>query len=362
MIVGSTALSYFRMNIREPKDLDIWTTDQSFINSEGVDGHIVPENIMERIYNPHGYCTPDQIYTIKLSHSVYPIKWEKTKQDILWLKAKGCKVIPELYERLKLHWKEVHGNKDFLSLNKNKEDFFTDAVTYVYDHDYLHELVAHPNKPMYTNCLKDGQEVLIDKTKFFTMSFGDQVRMFREEITVIAAERWLIDPYWKDKLCWYRAYILSLEKTVTSLTKGWASEFIVENLEYFVKPDYTYFEHLFKTLNLGDLSMSKVDLQVFEELAAITDERISSVVYELCNGDCDFAYEGNFEEDYQYEHLEQEGGGEGGGEYCYGVFSLKGKIYKGTYSYYSYNGHEYDGIERTLKEVKPVEKVVTVYE
>lgn len=68
------------------------------------------------------------------------------------------------------------------------------------------------------------------------------------------------------------------------------------------------------------------------------------------------------EEEWGYEHLEQEGGGEGGSEYCYGVFKLKGKIYKAEYSYYSYNGHEYDGISYTLKEVKPVEKTIVVYE
>lgn len=65
---------------------------------------------------------------------------------------------------------------------------------------------------------------------------------------------------------------------------------------------------------------------------------------------------------YGYEHLKQEGGGEGGSEYCYGVFKLGGKIYKAEYSYYSYNGHEYDGIYDTLKEVKPVQKTITVYE
>jgi hypothetical protein len=63
-----------------------------------------------------------------------------------------------------------------------------------------------------------------------------------------------------------------------------------------------------------------------------------------------------------YEHLEQEGGGEGGGEHCYGVFKLRGKIYLAEYSYYSHNGHEYDCIASTLKEVAPVQKTITVYE
>lgn len=63
-----------------------------------------------------------------------------------------------------------------------------------------------------------------------------------------------------------------------------------------------------------------------------------------------------------YNHLSQDGGGEGGSEECEGIFQLKGKTYRAHYSYYSYNGHEYDYIVDTLEEVKPVEKTVTVFE
>lgn len=250
MVVGSTALSYFGMNRLPPKDLDIWSTDKSFTNSEGVDGHIVPEDIMAMIYDPHGYCTPDQIYTIKCSHAIYDIKWDKTKLDILWLKSKGCKLTPDLYERLKEHWKVEHGNKDFLSLNQTKDAFFTDNVTYIYDHDNLHELVAHPNKPVYTRCLKDGHDVLIDRDKFEALPFEDRVRMFREEIAVIACERWVLNPYWKGNISWYRAHMLSVRKTVTTLTKGYFSEFLVLNLEHFVKPKFEYYEYLLN--NVGE--------------------------------------------------------------------------------------------------------------
>ena len=96
--------------------------------------------------------------------------------------------------------------------------------------------------------LKDGHDVLIDKKKFDTMLFEDQIRMLREEITVIAAERWLIDPKYKGKISWFRAYLFSLRKTVTTLTKGSYSYFIMENIEHFIKPDYSYFKHLLETL------------------------------------------------------------------------------------------------------------------
>lgn len=253
VVIGSTALELFNYNRKEPADLDIFTDNKERVNS-GDDCHYVPTKILSLMSTIEMdgvvYATPDTIYTIKLSHAVYPIHWHKTKLDILWLKSKQCKVIWSLYTELIEWWKQEHGNKEFLSLNKNKDSFFDDAVECPIDHDYLHELVAYPNKPVYTKCLKDNEEVLIDKIKFDRMSFEDQVRMFREEIAVIALERWKLNPNIKRRISWYQAYMFSLEKTVTRLTKGWASRFIVENLDYFIKPDYTYFKHAIETLNI----------------------------------------------------------------------------------------------------------------
>lgn len=248
LIVGSTALEVFGCNRKKPVDIDYWYTEDEV--NPGGDSVVMPQDIMNLVPQAGGYALPSAVYTIKLSHSIYDIHWQKTKLDILHLKHKGCEVLPELYEALKIHWKQVHGDKNFLSLNKTKEQFFTDNVNYIHDHDYLHELVAFPNKPMYTNCLKAGHDVMIDKDKFTNMPLEDKIRMLREEITVIAAERWLIDPKWKGNISWFRAYMFSLRKTVTTLTKGSYSYFIMENMEHFVKPDYSYFKHLINTLEI----------------------------------------------------------------------------------------------------------------
>lgn len=63
-----------------------------------------------------------------------------------------------------------------------------------------------------------------------------------------------------------------------------------------------------------------------------------------------------------YKFIESEGGGEGEGEYCYGVIKLDNKYYKAEWSYYSYQGCNYDDIKYTICEVAPVEKTITVYE
>lgn len=248
IIIGSTALEYYNLNRLPPKDVDVWA-DHGWEVSKGTDLKVIPEHIMNLVEKKEGYATPDSVYTIKCSHLGWdnPM-WNKHKLDILWLKSNGCKLNTSLFEALISYWKVELGDKSFLSLKQDKENFFTDNVDYKYDHDYLHELVAYPNIPIYSGVLVDNEDVLIDRVKFDKLSFEDQVRMFREEITVIACERWIFNSKLKTKLSWMQAYNKSLQKTITNLTKGWACEFLILNLEYFVKQDYKYFEHILNVI------------------------------------------------------------------------------------------------------------------
>lgn len=63
-------------------------------------------------------------------------------------------------------------------------------------------------------------------------------------------------------------------------------------------------------------------------------------------------------EDYQ--HIEQEGGGEGGSEWCHTIFKWKDTYYRYCYSYYSHYGYEHDNM--ALEIVTPEEKTITTYE
>lgn len=242
IIVGSTALEYFNLNRKEPSDLDVWC---DILDDSTGDIKVLPKHILELVETVDGYATPDSIYTIKCSHLGWsnPM-WSKHKLDILWLKNNGCSLNKKLFDNLVSFWKVELGDKSFLSLSKDKSEFFTDHVEYKYDHDYLHELVSYPNRPVYTKVIKDNEQVLIDKSKFDNLTLEEKVRMFREEITVIACERWLFNSSIKKKISWIQAYHKALQKTITNLTKGWATEFIVLNLEYFYKPDYSYFEYI----------------------------------------------------------------------------------------------------------------------
>lgn len=240
VVVGSTALAKHKP-YRTPLDLDIWT-DEPCKKEQGMDIKTIPTHILALLTPTNGVASLNDLYTIKCSHLGWNSpNWTKHKLDILYMKSVGAQLKPKLYKSLVEFWKTELGNKPYLSLDKSKEDFFTDNVTYQVDHDWLHEQVAYPNKPVYTLCLKEGKDVLIDHDKFIKLPKEQQLLMFREEITVIAIERWLLNP--KSDLSWVQAYHRSLHKTVTTLTKGWATEFIIMNMEYFNKPKYKHFKH-----------------------------------------------------------------------------------------------------------------------
>ena len=234
IIIGSTAAQKYSLSRRNPSDLDIWC-DEEIPLRKGLDIKIIPRHIIDLVeVDSDGCATPNSLFTIKCSHLGWdnPM-WKKHYLDVLFMKQKVCTIEEELFERLIHYWKDELGDKSFLSLKQGKEDFFTDHVNYIYDHDLLHEVASSPNRPMYEKCLREGESVLIDKEKFFQMGESEQILMFWEEIHVIAYERWVIP----NDTPWMKAYPWAVRKTITSLTKGWASEFIIRNIDKYCRPN-----------------------------------------------------------------------------------------------------------------------------
>lgn len=91
----------------------------------------------------------------------------------------------------------------------------------------------------------------------------------------------------------------------------------------------------------------------------IVDSAQSAQEYDEWENDWLF---GEFEQEVfpDLQFIEQEGGGEGGGEYCYSVIKWKDTYYKVTYSYYSYEGFDFDYGDWQV--VVPSERLITVYE
>lgn len=368
LIVGSSALKQAGIQFRAPKDIDVFCIE----HVEGFDCIPVTQEVLNLCETlPGTNCvTPDTVYTIKMSHLPWDIKFQKHKSDVLYLKSIGCKLLPDLYKALGEYWTKVNGNKPYLSLYQKKDDFFTDFVTYIYPHDDLHLLVAYPDSPMYTKVLKEGEEVAIDKSKFDALPLNDKLRLFQEEIVVVAIERWLVNPKCCGKYSWFQAYFLALHKTVTALTKGWASRFIVENIDYYNVPDFEYFRYALQTLKEGEIIMGKMltsaqKAALLEAIAVEYNNKESAEKYGLY--DLTDLPESEIWSELVFDNylekivtiLEQRGGEDCGRDY-YAIFTFQGKTYKAQTWYASHYGVEWSDME--VYEVEAKQKTVTVYE
>lgn len=73
------------------------------------------------------------------------------------------------------------------------------------------------------------------------------------------------------------------------------------------------------------------------------------------------AYITEFMKQFDYQQMEGSYGGEGEGEQCCSVIRLGDQYFSAEWTYYSYNGCEYDGIEHSVHEVFPEQVTITVY-
>lgn len=200
--------------------------------------------------------TLDLLFTLKSSHKYLknsPHFW-KNLQDYHIMKHLGATVRPKYKEFLKMREAETY---TYLhpKLNQNKKEFFSDDnINYTYDHDDIHKAVALFDRPAYTYYMKDGQQVLSDKKKFFACSPEMQQAGVIEEAAVLAIERSLV-PHpgiWTAKFAWHFA----LAKVCTSITSGWFREFAYENAPTILKkfPE-NYFDKFQKAVADGNVKL-----------------------------------------------------------------------------------------------------------
>lgn len=187
--------------------------------------------------------------------------------------------------------------------------------------------------------------------------------MLKEEIAVIALERWLIPSLTSgnNSITIQQTWNKSLHKTLTRLTKGIFCDFLVENIEEFLYPLEKEMLYTLAQLNLKEMYMSnKIDFDEFIEM--VNGSLLSSGEKPSWAGEWD-EYEilmGDIPSTGLVEFIEQDGGGEGGSEDCYSVIKVDDIYYKITYSYFSHHGFETEYAEVFV--VSPKQKTITVYE
>jgi hypothetical protein len=196
----------------------------------------------------------DMLFTIKSSHKYLknsPFFW-KTALDYHMMKYSGAKVRDEYKHMLKLREEETY-TYAHPKLNVTKDKFFNDdEVKYTYDHDDIHRSVALYDRPAYTYYMKDGEQVLCDKEKFFSISENLRIAGVIEEACVLAIERSLV-PFpnvWTPKFAW----VFALSKVCSSITSGWFREYAYENIfDIYNKYPENYFDKFKLALENGQV-------------------------------------------------------------------------------------------------------------
>lgn len=129
-----------------------------------------------------------------------------------------------LEERIRLTLEAFPQNKP--NLNQSVKDFFDDAVVKKYKHDYLHELFAYHDKPLYTRLQRDTSKAWCNEDLWSSLSYNDKVKCVAEECYVIATERFLVPNDWN--YIYIKAFNRALTKVCTTLTSGYFRDFAIE--------------------------------------------------------------------------------------------------------------------------------------
>lgn len=119
----------------------------------------------------------------------------------------------------------------FPKLDKSKEQFFNDHVTYYVDHDWIHELVAIDDKPAYTKCLTG--EVMFSNKLFNKLDYDSKVKMVLEESFVLALERCLVPMFhgetYLPAVTPSDAFQYAFVRVATNITSGDFRDFAADN-------------------------------------------------------------------------------------------------------------------------------------
>jgi hypothetical protein len=264
---GSSALKKFIFSWREPRDIDYIVTSSEYSdilsihkekivatipNKRGFTVHMLGSipieyeiakdgnstelllNILIGFYGKNNFSTlnPREIYTLKMSHRFLKNSphFKKTMDDIILLRKLGFGEIPYyLKDWFKIREKETYDYNHPKLKKVGKDDFFDTAtgINYEYDHDSIHESVAHFSRPAFTMIKDDPTDVFCSKEKF--NSLPETLKLFTvlEEAYTLALERHQIPNHFTPDP--RKSFEIALMKVCTSISSGWWREYAWEN-------------------------------------------------------------------------------------------------------------------------------------
>jgi len=237
VLIGSRAIRYWFDDFkRHPKDYDYVVEDKPD-KIENTEFLIIPD--LYKSYHTHSVLPADAIYTLKISHISWDIKWDKHISDIIFLKSKGCKVIKSLFYDLYKYWCQYHRNIRRPDFDKPNTEFFNDVVARDYPHDLLHEIVMYDSQPMFNLIKGDLNSADISESLFINLTQESKINVVREEAYVIALERFLIPGIISNPTI---AYNRALKLLITRLSPIWLVLFIVDNYIQLYKPNIDFYK------------------------------------------------------------------------------------------------------------------------
>lgn len=250
MLIGSRAIAHWNpdFKIRSDSDWDIIGTPESedFFRSR----FSIPDNDRIEWHDPNHLNNKSMLYYFNThttyQNVIYPYglavmyrshlhrdwNWDahitKYHKFILPLLKNDLHLDdPVLLERIKLTKKAYpQGNPNLMQSN---EMFFDDPVKKVYDHDFLHELYAYEDRPMFEKLKHEGEEgkAWCAKDLWEQLSQLQKLQCVAEETYVIATERFIVPNDWNYPT--KKAFYFALKKVCTTLTSGWFRDFAIDN-------------------------------------------------------------------------------------------------------------------------------------
>lgn len=241
LLIGSRALNYWvpEMKLRATSDWDI-ISDRDIEWAEVHAPNLLDNYELDRYASDDCYIDHNGIRL----YVVDPVGLGIVKRSHLWRNLNFQKHITHYHNHLAVyrgrytltdieylnrrtrltHLAYPQGNP---KLNQPVKDFFDDAVEKKYDHDWVHQLVAYDQEPMYLKLQRDKSSAWCDKDLWSQLSIIQQTQCVVEEATVIAIERYLVPTNWRypKKL----AFIKSVDRVCTTLCSGWFRDFAIDN-------------------------------------------------------------------------------------------------------------------------------------
>lgn len=235
ILIGSRAIKHWFPDFpREPRDTDYIVDKVPEVRESKTEYLLNPVFIDTFGSNSGIILNPDELYTLKISHLFWNIKWEKHMFDVQFLRKKGCTLQRALFQRLYKFFNEFHGKNKRSDLTLSADKFFDNALK-KYDHDFLHTLI-NPS-PTYLKVLKDGSDVEPDEDKFNLLSHQEKIDLVREEVYVMAYER-LGGRHFREAYAWM------LKKFIIGHAPMYEALFIIDNYIELHKPSINYKQKL----------------------------------------------------------------------------------------------------------------------